>query len=74
MKKTILFIALLCGVFSLMAQNDVDTTDQTVLKYCTEEIKSAGGNDYSQNEFSQAAAIKVTANTEINITFLFLSL
>ena len=45
-----------------MAQNSVDTTDQTVLKYCTEEIKSAGGNDYSQNELSQAAAIKVTAN------------
>ena len=62
MKKTILFIALLCGVFSLMAQNDVDTTDQTVLKYCTEEIKSAGGNDYSQNELSQAAAVKFTAN------------
>ena len=62
MKKTILFIALFCSVFSLMAQNSVDTTDQTVLKYCTEEIKSAGGNDYSQNELSQAAAIKVTAN------------
>jgi hypothetical protein len=62
MKKGILLIAFVCGIFSLMAQNTVDTTNQAVLKYCTEDIKSAGGNDYSQNELSQAAAVKFTAN------------
>lgn len=62
MKKTILFIALLCGVLSLSAQNTIDTTNQAVLKYCSDEILSAGGNDYSQVEYEQAAAVKFTSS------------
>ena len=57
---TILFIALLCGVFSLTAQNTIDTTNQAVLKYASEEILSACGAAESQDIVVQSAAIKLT--------------
>lgn len=60
MKKTILFIALLCGVFSLTAQNAIDTTEQAVLKYASEDIVSACGAAESQDVVAQSAAIKLT--------------
>ncbi len=60
MKKTILFIALLCGVFSLTAQNVIDTTNQSVLKYCSEQIVSACGAAESQDIVAQSAAIRLT--------------
>lgn len=60
MKKTILFIAFLCGVFSLIAQNAIDTTEQAVLKYASEDIVSACGAAENQNIVAQSAAIKLT--------------
>lgn len=60
MKKTILFIALLCGVFSLTAQNAIDTTEQAVLKYASEDIVSACGAAENQDVVAQSAAIKLT--------------
>lgn len=60
MKKTILFIAFLCGVFSLTAQNAIDTTNQAVLKYASEDIVSACGAAENQNVVAQSAAIKLT--------------
>ena len=60
MKKTILFIALLCGVFSLTAQNAIDTTEQAVLKYASEDIVSACGSAENQDVVAQSAAIKLT--------------
>ncbi len=60
MKKTILFIALLCGVFSLTAQNAIDTTEQAVLKYASEDIVSACGAAENQDVVAQSVAIKLT--------------
>lgn len=60
MKKGILFIVLLCGVFSLMAQTAIDTTNQAILKYCTEEVKAACGAEESQVRYGQSAAIRLT--------------
>ncbi len=40
----------------------VDTTVQAAIQYCSDEIVSAAGNDYSQTEYSQSAAVKFTAN------------
>ena len=60
MKKTILFIALLCGVFLLTAQNAIDTTEQAVLKYASEDIVSACGAAENQDVVAQSAAIKFT--------------
>ena len=60
MKKTILFIALLCGVFLLTAQNAIDTTEQAVLKYASEDIVSACGAAENQDVVAQSAAIKLT--------------
>lgn len=40
----------------------VDTTVQAAIQYCADEIVSAAGNDYSQTEYSQSAAVKFTAN------------
>lgn len=60
MKKTILFIAFLCSVFSLIAQNAIDTTEQAVLKYASEDIVSACGAAENQNIVAQSAAIKLT--------------
>lgn len=60
MKKTILFIAFLCGVFSLTAQNAIDTTEQAVLKYASEDIVSACGAAENQDIVAQSAAIKLT--------------
>lgn len=40
----------------------VDTTVQAPMQYCTDEIVSAAGNEYSQTEYSQSAAVKFTAN------------
>ena len=60
MKKTILFIALLCGVFSLTAQNAIDTTEQAVLKYASADIVSACGAAENQDVVAQSAAIKLT--------------
>lgn len=40
----------------------VDTTVQAAIQYCAEEIVSAAGNDYSQTEYSQSAAVKITSN------------
>ncbi|MBQ8720585.1 MAG: Omp28-related outer membrane protein [Paludibacteraceae bacterium] len=60
MKKTILFIAFLCGLFSLTAQNAIDTTNQAVLKYASEDIVSACGAEESQVVYGQSAAIRLT--------------
>ncbi|MBR5238813.1 MAG: Omp28-related outer membrane protein [Paludibacteraceae bacterium] len=62
MRKTILFVALLCGVLLVSAQNTIDTTNQAILKYCSDEILSAAGNDKSQVEYAQSAAIKFTSS------------
>ena len=40
----------------------VDTTVQAPMQYCADEIVSAAGNEYSQTEYSQSAAVKFTAN------------
>ena len=60
MKKTILFIAFLCGVFMLTAQNVVDTTEQAVLKYCADTIASSCGAAEDQVVVAQSAAIRLT--------------
>ncbi len=62
MKKTILFFVLLCSIFSVVAQNSVDTTEQSVLKYCTDVVKTAGGAAYSQEVCSQSAAVYFDKN------------
>ena len=62
MRKRILFIALLCSVLLGFAQNTIDTTNQAVLKYCSDEILSSAGNAESQVEYAQAAAIKFTSS------------
>ena len=62
MRKRILFIALLCSVLLGFAQNTIDTTNQAVLKYCSDEILSSAGNAESQFEYAQAAAIKFTSS------------
>ena len=60
----ILFVALFCGILAVSAQNTVDTTNQAVLKYCTDEVLTSCGSDSecSQNIIEQSAAIKFTAN------------
>ena len=60
MKKTILFIAFLCGFFALTAQNVVDTTEQAVLKYCADTIASSCGAAEDQVVVAQSAAIRLT--------------
>ena len=62
MRKTILFVALLCGVLLVSAQNTIDTTNQAILKYCSDEIVASAGNAESQVEYAQSAAIKFTAS------------
>ena len=61
MKKTILFVALLCGMLSLSAQTTIDTTNQAVLKYCSDDIMTGVGNAHSQELLEQSAAVRFTA-------------
>ena len=61
MKKTILFVSLLCGVLSLSAQTTVDTTKQAVMQYCGDEVKTGVGNALSQELSEQSAAVMFTA-------------
>ena len=62
MKKTILFVALLCGMLSLSAQTTVDTTEQAVIQYCSDEVVTGVGNAHSQELSEQSAAAMFTAN------------